>query len=173
MPELYISCQLVPYTPIIKYLGVHLDCQLSFKEHVSKIYEKISKYVGIFYDIRHMLPSKCRRVLYFSFIFSYIYYCAEVYGNATNLTFKPLQLIQNRALRALQYQNKYFPVNQMHKDYEILKIQDIIQYKQSKIIHSLLTGDKKLPTVLNKLIIPIKNFHPHNTRRRGLRSQTT
>ena len=53
----------------------------------------------------------------------------------------------------------------MHKDYEILKIQDIIQYKQSKIIHSLLTGDKKLPTVLNKLIIPIKNFHPHNTRR--------
>ena len=52
----------------------------------------------------------------------------------------------------------------MHKSYGILKIQDIIQYKQSKIIHSLLTGAKKLPAVLKKLIVPFKNLHKHNTR---------
>ena len=51
----------------------------------------------------------------------------------------------------------------MHKDYEILKIQDIIRYKQSKVIHSLLTGVKKLQTVLDQLMIPIKNFHSRNT----------
>ena len=46
----------------------------------------------------------------------------------------------------------------MHKSYGILKIQDIVQYKQSKLIHSLLTEDKKLPAVLKKLIVPEKIF---------------
>ena len=56
----------------------------------------------------------------------------------------------------------------MHKEYGILKIQDVIEYKQSKIIHSLLTGAKKLPTVLKKLIVPVKNIHTHNTRHQNL-----
>ena len=164
LPKLHIANQEVPYTTTIKYLGVYLDFELSFKEHISKIYEKVNKYVGIFYHIRHKLPPKCRRVLYFSFVFSYIYYCAEIYGNVSNASLKPLQLVQNRILRALQYKDKYFPINQMHKSYGILKIPDIVQYKQSKIIHSLLTEDKKLPAVLKKLIVPTKNIHTHNTR---------
>ena len=149
-------------------MGVFLDYQLSFKEHIDKLYEKINKYVGIFYLVRHKLPPKCRRVLYFSFVFSYIYYCAEIYGNASNANLQRLQLVQNRTLRALQYKNKYFPINKMHKSYGILKIQDVIQYKQSKIIHSLLTGAKKLPTVLKKLIVPVANIHNHKTRQRNL-----
>ena len=164
LPELHISGQPVPYTPIIKYLGVHLDYQLSFKDHIAKLKEKINKYVGIFYHTRHLLPKRCRGVLYFSFVFSYIYYCAEIYGNATNVNLKSLQVLQYRVLRSLQYRNRYFPINEMHKDYGILKIQDIIEYKQSKLIHSLLTGAKRLPKVLKKLIVPVKNIHSHNTR---------
>ena len=164
LPELHISGKPVPYTPMIKYLGVLLDHKLSFKEHIKVLCDKIKKYIGIFYHVRHMLPEKCRRVLYFSFVFSYIYYCAEIYGNVSYQSLKPLQLVQNRALRALQYKNKYFPINKMHKDYEILKVQDVVQYKQSKIIHSLLTGAKRLPIVLKKLIVPTKSIHQYTTR---------
>ena len=52
----------------------------------------------------------------------------------------------------------------MHRNYNVLKIQDIVQYKQSKIIHALLTGDKKLPPVMKKLIVPSKNIHSYQTR---------
>ena len=144
-----------------------LDHKLSFKEHINTLCEKIKKYIGIFYHVRHKLPEKCRRTLYFSFVFSYIYYCAEIYGNVPLSRLKPLQLVQNRALRALQYKNKYFPINHMHRDYEILKIQDMVQYKQSKIIHSLLTGATRLPPVLNKLIVPGKSTHQYATRRQN------
>ena len=167
LPELHISGQSVPYTPTIKYLGVLLDHKLSFKEHIRFLCDKIKKYIGIFYHVRHMLPEKCRRVLYFSFVFSYIYYCAEIYGNVSYSSLKPLQLVQNRALRALQCKNKYFPINKMHKDYEILKIQDIVQYKQSKIIHSLLTGAKRLPIVLKNLVVPVKSIHQYSTRHKN------
>ena len=89
LPKLYISGQLVPYTPIIKYLGVHLDYQLSFKDHITKLKEKINKYVGIFYHVRHLLPPKCRRVLYF-LLFSVIY------TTVPKFTAMLLKLISNR-----------------------------------------------------------------------------
>ena len=97
LPKLSFQGQEVPFTTTMKYLGVHLDNKLTFKEHITKICEKIKKYVGIFYHVRHLLPRKCLRVLYFSFIYSYLYYCAEVYGNVPNTPIKFLQLIQNRA----------------------------------------------------------------------------
>ena len=85
--------------------------------------------------------------------------CAEVYGKVSNASLKSLQSVQNWILRALQYRNRYFSISQMHKSYGILKIQDIVQCKQSKLIHSLLTEDKKLPVIYKKLIVPTKNIH--------------
>ena len=114
-----------------------------------------------------MKYQKCLRNLYFSFIYSYLYYCAEVYGSVPNNAIKPLQLIQNRALRALQFQNRYYPTNELHKNFSILKVNDMVHYKQSKIIHSLLTGAQKLQTVMKKLIVPTKRVHQHQTRHRN------
>ena len=167
LPKLSFQGLEVPFTTTIKYLGVHLDNKLTFKEHITKICEKIKKYVGIFYHVRHLLPRKCLRVLYFSFIYSYLYYCAEVYGNVPNTSIKPLQLIQNRALRALQFKNRYQPINELHTNFSILKVSDMVHYKQSKIIHSLLTGAQRLPNVMKKLIVPTKKVHQHQTRQKN------
>ena len=156
---------MVPYTTVIRYLDVHLDHKLTFKDRIDKLKEKIKEYVGIFYHIRHKLRPKCRRVLYFSVVFCY---CAEIHLNATKANLNPLQIVQNRILRALQFKDKYFPINKMHKSYGILKLQEMIQYQQSKIIHFLLTGAKKLPPVLKKLIVPLTNIHSHNTRKKNL-----
>ena len=155
LPKLSFQGQEVPFTTTIKYLGVHLDNKLTFKEHITKICEKTKKYVGIFYHVRHLLPRKCLRVLYFSFIYSYLYYCAEVYGNVPNTSIKALQLIQNRALRALQFKNRYQPINELHTNFSILKVSDMVHYKQSK---SLLCPLKKYISIKqgkkNPYIVP-------------------
>ena len=54
----------------------------------------------------------------------------------------------------------------MHKEFQILKINDIVAYKLSKLLHTLITGSPKLPEVLDKLIIPTKNVHNRNTRKK-------
>ena len=43
----------------------------------------------------------------------------------------------------------------------------MVHYKQSKIIHSLLTGAQRLPTVMKKLIVPTKKVHQHQTRQKN------
>ena len=44
---------------------------------------------------------------------------------------------------------------------------NFIHYKLSKIIHSLLTGAQRLPTVMKKLIVPTKKVHQHQTRQKN------
>ena len=49
-------------------------------------------------------------------------------------------------------------------NYQILKVPDIVEYKLSKLIHSLLTGTPKLPETLDKLIVKMNSVHTRNTR---------
>ena len=50
-------------------------------------------------------------------------------------------------------------MNERHKELQILKVPDIIEYKLSKLIHSLLKDSHRLPEVLHKLIIPTESIH--------------
>ena len=51
----------------------------------------------------------------------------------------------------------------MHKDFQILKVSDIVEYKLSNFIHSFLTGTPKLPEILDKLIVKMDSIHIRNT----------
>ena len=42
LPKLHIANQDVPYKTTIKCLGVYVDFEISCKEHLSKIYEKVN-----------------------------------------------------------------------------------------------------------------------------------
>ena len=128
----------IPITKSVKYLGVIVDEKLNFCEHINAIQSKINSYVGLFYKIRYKLTTELLRQLYFSFIYSHIYYCAEIYGNGeSQKCIEKLQLIQNKSLCALQFKNKYFPINKLHSNFNILKVQDLILFKQMSLLHSI------------------------------------
>ena len=61
--------------------------------------------------------------------------------------------MQNKALRALQSKNHYYPTNEMHKEFQILKVADIVEYKLSNLTHSLLPGTSKLPKTSTNLLL--------------------
>ena len=64
-----------------------------------------------------------------------------------------LQIAQNKALRALQFKNRYYPTNQIHENFQINKVLDIVEYELTKSIYSLLTGTPKLLETLYKLLL--------------------
>ena len=123
--------------------------------HIDQLKDKIKKYTPLFYSIRHKLPKNCLRVLYHSFIFNNIYYCAEIYGRTPKTIIQPLQKVQNSSLRALQFKDRYYPINEMHKEYKILKVlkvTDIIEHKIQKLIHSILYFPNLIPEPLHSLV---------------------
>ena len=57
---------------VTKFLGVIIDENLSWKEHIEILSSKISKSIGMLYKSRDVLSKQCLKQLYFSFILSYV-----------------------------------------------------------------------------------------------------
>ena len=64
----------------LKFLGVILDENMTWKKHIVLIENKISKNIGIMYKVKLLLNQNCLKHKYFSFIHSYINYSNLVLG---------------------------------------------------------------------------------------------
>ena len=87
----------------LKFLGVMIDDKLNWKEHIQYIKNKISKSIGILYKVRPYLCTGTLRNLYFSFIYPYLIYCNEVWGNACSTHIDPIIKLQKRAVRTITF----------------------------------------------------------------------
>jgi len=63
-----------------KYLGVYVDDQLNWKNHIEYVHKKLLKFVSIFYKLRHKVNPQILQSVYFSFIHPHLLYGIEVYA---------------------------------------------------------------------------------------------
>ena len=49
----------LPYQKACNYLGLHLDGNLKFREHIEYVTKNLNKFCGLIYRVRHMCPRKC------------------------------------------------------------------------------------------------------------------
>jgi hypothetical protein len=78
-----------------KFLGIILDSNLNFKQHISSTTKKIAKSIGIISIARRNLNQKTLLQLYFSFVYPYLSYCVLTWGNSPATTLWPLQITKN------------------------------------------------------------------------------
>ena len=64
-----------------KFLGVIIDCQLTWKYHINYISGKIEKSLSIIIKARKLLDQETLITLYYSFIYPCLCYCNQVWGN--------------------------------------------------------------------------------------------
>src|SRR5437870_13784623 len=73
-----------------KYLGVLIDDGLLWTEHINLLINKISSVIGIIYRNSKLLPTHCKKSIYFLLVHSHLTYCVEVYGNTAKKNLNPL-----------------------------------------------------------------------------------
>ena len=73
-----------------KFLGIIIDDGLKWTNHISFIKNKIAKAFGIILRARKFFNKKTLLNLYHAFIFPYLIYCVEIWGNAANIYLRPL-----------------------------------------------------------------------------------
>ena len=69
-----------------KFLGILLDANLSWKQHINELSKKLSRTLGFFYKIRHYVPLEILKQLYYSLFYSFVSCGITVWG----LTYKSL-----------------------------------------------------------------------------------
>eukprot|EP00732_Lithocolla_globosa_P001079 Lithocolla_globosa_v1_NODE_479_length_3945_cov_27.737018.p2 type:complete len:374 gc:universal NODE_479_length_3945_cov_27.737018:2311-3432(+) len=90
-----------------KFLGIIINENVKWQQHVQLVVKKISKYIGIFCKLRYYCPLRILIQLYYALIYSHFIYCLEIWGSSdTKSTYlQPLLIIQKKILRIITFSN--------------------------------------------------------------------
>ena len=121
--KLYINSKEIKHVECCKYLGILIDSDLKWQDHINYIYNKLIKFTSIFYKIRTKLPEEVLRMIYFAFVHSHLSYGIEVYANTTANHLSKLNVLNNRILRIVQKKSIKTHNNDLYKSYFTLPLQ--------------------------------------------------
>ena len=105
LPDVFINDVKIKRENSLKFLGVMIDENLTWKTHIELAENKISKSVGILFKASRYLNSKSLRSIYFALVHPYINY-ANISWASTNKTYlKRILGKQKQAARLMSSDN--------------------------------------------------------------------
>ena len=113
----------------VKFLGLLLDENLSWKHHLSELSRKLTRTCGIFFKVRHLLPTDVLVSLYYSLFASFLQYGIVVWGLTYETYIKPIFILQKKVVRAITFNNFSAPSAPIFLTLRLLKLQDLFEMK--------------------------------------------
>ena len=163
--RLYIDHHPIELKNSIKYQGIHLDRELSWKNHIDYLAKKLSKVCGMIYKLRHYVPLSTLRIVYYSMFHSHIQYSLLNWGRAAKSHFHKLSILQNKILRACLFCSLRYETNLLYSRFRVLKLDDMIKMEFAKFIFKY--SNNMLPNSFNNYFIKLENIHSYNTRQKS------
>ena len=121
----------LPADRFIRFLGILLDENLSFKRHIESMRLKVSRGLGIIRKLKRVFPFSILRLLYFSLIYPYLCYCSSVWMSTFPSVLTPLHNLLLKAAKIFQ--------STTHISVELLKIKDILKLFEMSVLMKLET----------------------------------
>ena len=98
------------YKNSCKYLDVHLDKNLLFREHIDHVIRRLKKFCVLIYRVRHLLPRKFLLMFYSSFAKSVIAYGSAIYGTTYKTKSSRIEGVQRTSLRLIFFRKRIWMV---------------------------------------------------------------
>jgi len=130
-----------------KYLGVYIDRDLKWIEHINQLCNKLKKYIGIFYRLRNKLPARCLKMLYFAFVHPHLLHGIELYANTSSVHLSKIMTLNNKILRILQNQPYNSPVKDLYAEYNTLPIPQLHIQQLLILVHKFVYHRHLLPSI--------------------------
>ena len=92
-PMLRMGNSFVKQVNSVKYLGVFVDCNLKYGDHIYYVENKLLRLVGVSYRLRNFLNYSSAVKFYYGFVYSCISYCISVWGGVLMCTERGSRLI--------------------------------------------------------------------------------
>ena len=128
-----------------RFLGVIVDNELKWKEHISHICNKVAKSIGILSKLRKVVTSKTLKNMYYTFVYTYIIYCNLLWGNTKKAYIDPLYKLQKKAIRILCNIRRRDETSVFFKNEQIIKVIDMYRYQTVLFMYRI--REKTLPEI--------------------------
>ena len=139
-PDFQINKDRIAFKSNVKYLGVQLDSQLSWKEHITVALSKISRGVGMLKYSKKFLSLETVQKLYLGIVEPHIRYFCSVWGCAGDIVLQKLQKTQNQAPRIVTdspYDKASMP---LFSQLGWLNIKEMIDFETATMVYKSLHG---------------------------------
>jgi len=117
----------------IKFLGIALDENLTWKQHVKAIKSKLSRSLFAINRVKKIFPRDILKTLYFSLIQSHLLYGILTWGTTTSIS--QLEKMQKRAIRSINNAPYNSHTDPLFKSNNILKLTDMYKTQSSLFAH--------------------------------------
>ena len=159
IPNIYINGIEIERVADFNFLGLTINENLSWKPHVNKISNKISKYSGILCRLKHFLPTHILRTIYCSIIQSNLNYSLLAWGFDCNRLIK----LQKKILRIISSSNYNAHTEPLFKNLKLLKLTDLMKINTLKFYYKL--KNQKIPVYFkNYQVLSQEEIHGRDTR---------
>ena len=139
-----------PETGFARYLGVLLNKNLSFLNHIKAVELKLSRNLGIIRRLKHVFPQKTLRLLYNGLLKPHLQYCAIIRQSTFKSHLKTLDSIHKPALKIIVNVDDYLSLGYLYR------------LSCSIFVFKFLSG--LLPSPFHNLFRLISEQHNRNTR---------
>ena len=146
----------------IKFLGLLIDENLSWKNHIHTLTTKISKTVGLLAKVRHILPKRTLLDMYKSLIAPYITYGLTSWGNASKTLLNKVLVLQKRALRLIHFAQAREHAIPLFLKGNLLPLEFLCYEKIANLMYDINTNSAPI-NILN-LFSKITSVHSYSTR---------
>lgn len=148
-----------------KFLGLIIDCELSWKQHHEFLTNKLKPQLFIFRRTRYSVPVKTKLSLYYAYFQSHISYLIAIWGYCNLSMMHKLQVLQNKAIRYLfwqQYRSNGLSTLQLMSIHRIPTIDQLRTMASMTLIHKI-----RYNQIRNNLQLrTFQQQHNYNTRNR-------
>ena len=146
----------------VKYLGIYIDCHLSWQEQEKNTSARLSRAKGMLCKIRHFVTQQMLHSIYYGIFSSILTYGSQIWGQYNRIVDK-LELIQKKAIRIINFKPSRYSTNPLFKSSRILKLTDYIILQNFLFAHDNI--NKNLPSSL------ISSFFVFQSYNRSLRGE--
>ena len=146
----------------VKYLGILIDNNLSWKYHIDYISSKVSKGIGMIARLRHLVPFATLLNIYRSLIEPYISYGLIAWGQAANIHLNKILILQKRALRLMYFADSKAHSAQLFVHSRILPVTMLYYLLVSSMMHDI--NNHRVPSNISMLFTHSEQVHHHFTR---------
>ena len=147
-------------TNSVKYLGINIDENLTWKQQISDIAIKLNKANGILSKLRHFIDRKTLKSIYHAIFEPHLYYSSLVWTQISD-SVKRLFVLQKKFLWIIYFLNNNAHASPLFRELNILKLPDGISQENCLFINKYF--NKCLCTIFKNWFTISSDFHTYST----------